>query len=71
MTSVTGITPFTYQWYTNGVPDANATATNYAVTNVQASTPTNFACVVTNSASANYIAAATNTWNIVGSPAAG
>jgi hypothetical protein len=59
ITSVGGFTPFSYQWYTNGTPDAYGTNTTYAVTNVQATTPTTFTCIVTNS-----VGSATNTWNI-------
>jgi hypothetical protein len=58
LTSVTGLTPFSYQWYTNGVPDVSGTSTNYSLTNVQASL-TRCACVVTNSAGS-----ATNTWTV-------
>ncbi|HVM49497.1 MAG TPA: LamG-like jellyroll fold domain-containing protein [Candidatus Acidoferrum sp.] len=59
ITSVNGFTPFAYQWYTNGVADASATSTSYSVNNVQATTPTTFTCIVSNSAGF-----ATNTWNI-------
>ena len=58
LTSVAGFTPFSYQWYTNGVPDVSGTSTNYSLTNVQASL-TSCACVVTNSAGK-----ATNTWTV-------
>ncbi|MGD0260191.1 MAG: LamG-like jellyroll fold domain-containing protein [Verrucomicrobiota bacterium] len=58
LTSVTGFSPFYYQWYTNGVPDVSGTSTNYSVTNVQAGL-TSCACVVTNSAGS-----ATNTWTL-------
>jgi Concanavalin A-like lectin/glucanases superfamily len=64
ITSVTGVSPFTYQWYTNGVLDPSFTSASYFLTNVQASTPTTFACVITNAGSTNYTVAFTNTWNI-------
>jgi hypothetical protein len=60
LTSVTGFTPFYYQWYTNGTPDSvNGLSASYGVTNTVAAGVTNVACVVTNSAGA-----ATNTWTL-------
>jgi len=55
--SAIGQAPLFYQWETNGVPVEGATNTSFAFTNCPLDGPTNFACVVTNSAGA-----ATNTW---------
>ncbi len=42
-----GVPPFTYQWFTNGVPDGPATASSLQLTNVQSSFANNY-CVVAN-----------------------
>jgi hypothetical protein len=46
--SLTGVAPFSYYWFTNGVLNAAATGTNMTLTNVQAGFITNF-CIVSNS----------------------
>jgi hypothetical protein len=55
--SVVGQAPLYYQWLTNGVAVGGATNTSFTFTNCQLTSPTSFACVVTNVGGA-----ATNTW---------
>ena len=47
ISGVGGASPFTYQWFTNGVAMSDAATTNLALTNVQTSF-TNYYCVVKN-----------------------
>jgi hypothetical protein len=47
LVTVTGLTPFSYQWYSNGVAIAQATNTSLTLTNVRAGSLTNY-CIVTN-----------------------
>ena len=47
--SVLGGLPLAYQWLTNGVAVGGATTTSFTFTNCQLSSPTDFACVVSNS----------------------
>jgi hypothetical protein len=46
--SAIGAPPLHYFWVTNGVVVAGATGTNYTLINVQAISPTNFYCIVSN-----------------------
>jgi hypothetical protein len=59
LTSVTGYSPFSYEWFANGVAVNGATSTNYTISNVQSGGPTTFSCVVSNSAGTT-----TQTWTI-------
>jgi autotransporter-associated beta strand protein len=45
--NVSGTTPLSYQWFTNGILDAAATSSNLALANVQIGFITNY-CIVTN-----------------------
>jgi hypothetical protein len=45
--TVTGATPFYYQWYTNGVPDPAGTGASYQYTNLSAGALSTY-CIVTN-----------------------
>jgi hypothetical protein len=55
--SALGQVPLAYQWQTNGVAMGGATNASFSITNCQLSSPTNFACVVSNS-----YGKATNAW---------
>ena len=61
LTSIAGLDPISYYWYTNGTADDTATGlTTYSLANVRASScPTNLSLVITNP-----IGAVTNTWLI-------
>ncbi len=62
--SATGGVPLLYQWYTNGVAMGGATSPSLTFTNCQLSSPTNFACIVSNS-----FGEATNSWFVTCVPA--
>jgi hypothetical protein len=47
--NVVGSIPISYQWLTNGVVFVGATNTSLTITNCQMTSPTSFACVITNS----------------------
>jgi hypothetical protein len=57
--SVLGGLPLAYQWQTNGVAMGGATNSAFSFTNCQLTSPTNFACVVT-----NIFGRATNAWSV-------
>ncbi|HEV2330432.1 MAG TPA: LamG-like jellyroll fold domain-containing protein [Verrucomicrobiae bacterium] len=62
--SAAGATPLSYQWTTNGVDVGGATNTTFGLVDCQLSSPTNFACVVS-----NQVGMATNTWLAFYAPA--
>lgn len=57
--STLGGQPLTYQWLTNGVIVSGATNASLTLTNCQLSSPTNFACVASNS-----YGLTTNDWSV-------
>jgi hypothetical protein len=59
-----GAVPFGYQWTTNGVAVGGATNASFTFTNCQMTSPTNFACVVT-----NIYGPVTNAWLVSYQPA--
>jgi len=57
--SVLGAVPLAYQWLSNGVAVGGATNASFTLTNCQLSSPSNFACIVSNSYSMT-----TNAWSV-------
>lgn len=57
--SALGSLPLTYQWLTNGEAVSGATSTSFTFTNCQMTSPTTFACVVSNS-----FGTTTNAWPV-------